>query len=96
VLAKYARTGYSVGPLAGDQSKVYLEGTLSRRWNPVGQQPLGADGARAQRAENLYGAVHWGTGAEVAPFVIDWQDSDATMRWYELLLEECPHGQILL
>jgi hypothetical protein len=32
----------------------------------------------------------------VAPFSIDWQDSDATLRWYELLLEECLHGQILL
>jgi transposase len=32
----------------------------------------------------------------VAPFAIDWQDSDATIRWYELLLDECPQGQILL
>jgi len=96
VLAKYARNGQPVVPLAGDQSKVYLEGTLSRRWSPIGQQPLVADGARSKRAENLYGAVHLGTGAEVAPFAIDWQDSDATIRWYELLLEECPQGQILL
>ena len=96
VLAKYARTGQPVVPLAGDQSKVYLEGTLSRRWSPIGQQPVVADGARSKRAENLYGAVHLGTGAEVAPFAIDWQDSEATIRWYELLLEECPHGQILL
>jgi transposase len=96
VLAKYARNGQPVVPLAGDQSKVYLEGTLSRRWSPIGQQPVVADGARAKRAENLYGAVHLGTGAEVAPFVIDWQDSEATIRWYELLLEECPYGQILL
>jgi len=96
VLAKYARTGKPVVPLAGDQSKVYLEGTLGRRWNPIGQQPVVADGARQKRAENLYGAVHLGTGAEVAPFAIDWQDSEATIRWYELLLEECPQGQILL
>jgi len=96
VLAKYARNGKPVVPLASDQSKVYLEGTLGRRWNPLGQQPLVADGARQKRAENLYGAVHLGTGAEVAPFAIDWQDSDATIRWYELLLEECPHGQLLL
>lgn len=96
VLAQYARNGQPVVPLAGDQSKVYLEGTLSRRWSPIGHQPVVADGARSKRAENLYGAVHLGTGAEVAPFVIDWQDSDATIRWYELLLEECPHGQILL
>jgi transposase len=96
VLAKYARTGKPVVPLASDQSKVYLEGTLGRRWNPIGEQPVGADGARQKRAENLYGAVHLGTGAEVAPFAIDWQDSDATIRWYELLLDECPQGQILL
>ncbi len=90
------RNGKPVVPLASDQSKVYLEGTLGRRWNPIGQQPLVADGARQKRAENLYGAVHLGTGAEVAPFALDWQDSDATIRWYELLLEECPHGQLLL
>jgi transposase len=96
VLAQYAQTGEPVVPLAGDQSKVYLEGTLSRRWSPIGQQPVVADGARSKRAENLYGAVHLGTGAEVAPFAIDWQDSDATIRWYELLLEECPQGQLLL
>jgi len=96
VLAKYARSGKPVVPLAGDQSKVYLEGTLGRRWNPMGEQPVVADGARQKQAENLYGAVHLGTGAEVAPFAIDWQDSDATLRWYELLLEECPTGQILL
>ena len=96
VLGKYARSGKPVVPLAGDQSKVYLEGTLGRRWNPIGEQPLVADGARQKQAENLYGAVHLGTGAEVAPFAIDWQDSDATIRWYELLLEACPKGQILL
>lgn len=96
VLAKYARNGQKVVPLASDQSKVYLEGTLGRRWNPIGQQPRVADGARQKQAENLYGAVHLGTGAEVAPFAIDWQDSDATIRWYELLLAECPQGQLLL
>jgi transposase len=95
VLAKYARMGKPVVPLASDQSKIYLEGTLGRRWSPIGEQPVVADGARQKRAENLYGAVHLGTGAEVAPFVIDWQDSDATIRWYELLLMECPQGQIL-
>jgi transposase len=96
VLAKYARQGKPVVPLASDQSKVYLEGTLGRRWNPIGQQPVVADGARQKRAENLYGALHLGTGAEVAPLAIDWQDSEATIRWYELLLDECPQGQILL
>src|SRR5713101_1621617 len=96
VLAKYARNGKEVVPLASDQSKVYLEGTLARRWNPIGEQPLVADGARRKQAENLSGAVQLGTGAEVAPFAIDWQDSDATIRWYELVLEQCPAGQILL
>ncbi|NOT57660.1 MAG: hypothetical protein HOP18_23900 [Deltaproteobacteria bacterium] len=93
---KPARTGQKVIPLASDPSKVYLEGTLGWRWNPIGQQPVVADGARQKQAENLYGAVHLGTGAEVAPFAIDWQDSDATLCWYDLLLTECPQGQILL
>src|SRR5216684_4977198 len=35
VLAKYARTGKPVVPLASDQSKVYLEGTLGLRRNPI-------------------------------------------------------------
>jgi transposase len=70
-LATYARSGQPVVPLAGDQSKVYLGGTLSRRWDPRGQQPAVADGARSKRAENLSGAVHLGTGAEAAPFM-DW------------------------
>jgi transposase len=95
-LERYARGGQPVVPLASDQSKVYLEGTLGRRWNPRGEQPVVADGARQKQAENLYGAVHLGTGEEVAPFAIDWQDSAATIRWYELLLEACPIGQILL
>jgi transposase len=51
VLAQYAESGALVVPLAGDQSKVYLEATLSRRWNPRGQQPLVADGAREKQAE---------------------------------------------
>ncbi len=46
ILAKYAKSGQLVVPLAGDQSKVYLEATLAKRWNPVGEQPLVADGAR--------------------------------------------------
>lgn len=95
-LAQYAASGEPVVPLAGDQSKVYVEGTLARRWNPIGQQPLVADGARSKKAENIYGAIHLGTGEEVSSFVIDWQDSEATIRWLELILEEHPHGQILL
>ncbi len=96
VLAHYAERGEVVVPLAGDQSKVYLEATLSRRWNPVGQQPLVADGARQKQAENIYGAIHLGTGAETTTFCIDWQDSDATIRWLEMMLAQHPTGQILL
>jgi putative transposase len=95
-LAELAASGERVTPLAGDQSKVYLEGTIARRWNPVGQQPLIADGARSKTAENIYGAVHLGTGEEVVPFVIDWQDSDATICWLEQLLAVCPRGKIVL
>lgn len=96
VLAKYADNGARVVPLAGDQSKVSLEGTLARRWNLRGQQPLVADGARSKQAENIYGAIHLGTGEESATFCIDWQDSDATIQWLELLMGEHRQGQILL
>jgi transposase len=96
VLAQDAESGGRVVPLAGDQSKVYLEATLSRRWSPRGQQPLVADGAREKQAENIYGALHLGTGAETSTFCIDWQDSDATIQWLELMLTEHPRGQILL
>lgn len=95
-LEEYAQTGKKMTPLAADQSKVYLEGTLSRRWNPKGEQPVVADGARSKQAENIYGAVHLGTGAEVAPFAIDWQDSDATIRWYEMVEEENPKSDIVI
>jgi transposase len=96
VLAELAGSGEKVTPLAGDQSKIYLEGTIARRWNPVGKQPLIADGARSKAAENIYGAVHLGTGEEVAPFVIDWQDSEATICWFQRVLEDCPRGKIVL
>jgi transposase len=96
VLAELAASGEKVTPLAGDQSKVYLEGTIAKRWNPVGKQPLIADGARGKAAENIYGALHLGTGEEVVPFVIDWQDSDATICWLEQVLETCPRGKIVL
>jgi transposase len=96
VLARYAESGELVVPLAGDQSTVYLEATLARRWNPRGQQPLVADGAREKQAENIYGAIHLGTGEETSAFCIDWQDSDATIAWLELMLAEHPRGQILL
>lgn len=96
VVAELAASGARVPPLAGEQSKVYLEGTLARRWNPVGQQPLIADGARSKAAENLYGAVQLGTGEEVVPFVIDWQDSDATLCWLGHVLTTCPRGAVVL
>lgn len=96
VLAEFAHSGAQMTPLAGDQTKVYLEGTIARRWNPVGQQPLIPDGARSKQAENIYGAVHLGTGQEVAPFCIDWQDSAATLVWLEMILEACPRGSIVL
>ena len=95
-LADLAARGVKVVPLASDQSKVYLEGTIGRRWNPIGEQPLVPDGARSKRAENLYGAVHLGTGAQVAPFAIDWQDSDATICWYQQVLPDCPRGEIVI
>src|ERR671924_530665 len=95
-LEKYAKSGEQVTPIAADQTKIYLEGTVSRRWNPVGEQPLIADGARSKQCESIYGGVHLGTGQEVAPLCIDWQDSGATIRWYEMLLEEIPEGKILI
>jgi len=96
ILKEFAQSGQVVTPLAGDQSKVYLEGTIARRWNPKGQQPLIADGARSKQAENIYGALHLGTGEDVATFCSDWQDSDATMAWLEMILSEFPRGQIIL
>ncbi len=96
VLAKYAANGARVVALAGDQSKVSLEATLAKRWNPRAQQPLVADGARSKQAENIYGAIHLGTGQETSTLCIDWQDSDATIRWMEMMLVEHPRGQILL
>jgi transposase len=96
ILARFARTGALMTPLAGDQSKIYLEGTVAKRWNRVGKQPLIADAARSKQAENIYGAVHLGTGEDVAPFVIDWQDSDATIRWFEMIMDESRQGEIVL
>src|SRR6266851_3467501 len=95
-LAAVAERRVRVVPLAGDETKVYLEGTLACRWNPVRQQPLIPDGSRSQRSENIYSAVHLGTGAEVCPFVIDWQDSDATIRWLEMVVEAHPGELVLL
>jgi transposase len=96
ILEELAQSGEVVTPLAGDQTKVYLEGTIARRWNPKRQQPLIADAARSKQAENIYGALHLGTGEDVATFCIDWQDSEATIAWLEMILEAFPRGQIIL
>ena len=90
VLAEFAKSGARVTPLAGDQTKVYLEASIARRWNPVGQQPLIDDGARAKKSENIYSALHLGTGEETSTFVIDWQDSDATICWLEMIEKQHP------
>lgn len=95
-LAACARSGARVVPLAGDQTRVYLEGTVGKRWSRRGHQPLVSDASRRKFAENIYGAVHLGTGEEVAPFSIDFQDADATIRWFELVKEACPRGQIVI
>jgi transposase len=96
VLAQFATSSELVTPVAGDQTRVYLEGTVGKRWNPVGKQPRIADLSRTKFAENIYGAEHLGTGAEVAPFSIDFQDAAATVVWLELLLEAIPRGTIIL
>lgn len=59
-LEKYAESGEQVTPIAADQTKIYLEGTVSRRWNPAGEQPLIADGARSKQCESIYGGCIWG------------------------------------
>lgn len=95
-LEHLAASGARVTPLAGDQTRVYLEGTVGKRWNPVGRQPRVADSSRTKYAENIYGAEHLGTGEEVAPFSIDFQDAAATLLWLELVVEAVPRGTILL
>src|SRR5262245_11078096 len=89
-------SGEKVTPLAGDQSKVYLEGTVAQRWNPVGHRPLNADGARGKAAGIIYSALRLGTGGEVFPFLIDLQDSEATVCRLEQALKSCPRWKIVL
>ena len=96
VLVEFARSGRRMIPLAGDQTRVYLEGTVGKRWSRRGQQPRVPEGSRRKYAENIYGALHLGTGQEVAPFSIDFQDAEATIRWFELVLEQCPRGIIVV
>jgi transposase len=96
VLEEFADSGQQMIPLAGDQTRVYLEGTVGKRWSRRGQQPQVPSGSRRKFAENIYGAVHLGTGEEVAPFSIDFQDADATIRWFEMVLEANPRGKIVV
>lgn len=71
-------------------------GGCLRLLSPLGPPTRSPGQAGSKKAENIYGAIHLGTGEEVSSFVIDWQDSEATIRWLELILEEHPQGQILL
>ena len=96
ILEEFARTGQPMIPLAGDQTRVYLEGSVDKRWGRRSHQPRVADAARRKYAENIYGVVHLGTGEEVAPFSIDFQDADATIRWMEMVLEEWRRGKIVV
>lgn len=96
ILERFATSGRRVTPLAGDQTRVYLEGTVSKRWGRRGQQPRVPQASRSKYAENIYGALHLGTGEEVTPFSIDFQDSDATICWFEMVLADNPRGTIVL
>ena len=96
ILREFARSGRRCVPLAGDQTRVYLEGTIGKRWNPRGKQPRVADRSRTKFAENIYGAEHLGTGEEVAPFSIDFQDAGASVAWFEMVKAACPRGVILM
>lgn len=96
VLEEFAASGDRLIPLAGDQTRVYLEGTVGKRWSRRGQQPCVPSGSRRKYAENIYGALHLGTGEEVAPFLIDFQDADATIRWFEMVMAENPRGTIVI
>jgi transposase len=96
VLEEFAVSGQRMIPLAGDQTRVYLEGTVGKRWSRRGQQPCVPSGSRRKYAENIYGALHLGTGQEVAPFSIDFQDADATIHWFEMVLAEHPYGKIVV
>jgi transposase len=96
VLEEFADSGRRLIPLAGDQTRVYLEGTVGKRWSRRAQQPRVPSGSRRKYAENIYGAVHLGTGQEMAPFSIDFQDADATICWLEMVLAEHRYGQIVV
>ena len=96
VLEEFAASGEPLIPLVGDQTRVYLEGTVGKRWSRRGQQPKVTQASRRKYAENIYGALHLGTGEEVAPFSIDLEDADARMRWFEMVRAENPRGTIVV
>lgn len=96
VLEEFATSGQRLVPLAGDQTRVYLEGTVGKRWSRRGRQPQVPQASRRKYAENIYGALHLGTGEEVAPFSIDFQDADATIHWFEMVLAEHPYGKVVV
>jgi transposase len=96
LLEEFASTGEKMEPLAGDQTRVYLEGTVGKRWSRRGQQPCVPSASRSKYAENIYGAVHLGTGEEIAPFSIDFQDADATIHWLKMVLAEKRRGKIVV
>jgi transposase len=96
VLEEFATSGQRMIALAGDQTRVYLEGTVGKRWSRRGQQPKVPQASRSKYAENIYGAVHLGTGQEVSPFSIDFQDADATICWFEMVLAQNPRGRVVV
>jgi transposase len=53
-------------------------------------------GRAGSKPRTSTGAIHLWRGEETSTFCIDWQDSDATMRWLEMMSEEHPRGRILL
>lgn len=69
ILNEFAQSGQVVTPLAGDQTRVYLEGTVARRWNPVGKQPLIADAAR-RKPKTSTGRCIWEPARMWRPFAL--------------------------
>jgi transposase len=93
-LQDVAETGEPVHPFAEDEVKLYLEGTNGYRWNPVGQQPVVADGSRGKKSISLYGAVHLGTGEEFT-LQTDWQESTWTTTYLDAVDKAYPEGWIV-
>ncbi|MGA9768194.1 MAG: winged helix-turn-helix domain-containing protein [Blastocatellia bacterium] len=53
VLEEFADSGKRLIPLAGDQTRVYLEGTVGKRWSRRGHQPKVPSASRRKYAENI-------------------------------------------